>query len=702
MKWLRAILAVLLILSLTSIPQPVQAAEVIGVNLIVNNFVNDSTAKALSWLVFDSFPKPNPGQVDNVVFEWWNPNGSLAFTDVVDPDVEAVAWSYHKVDMLGPWSVNVYYETNVSVVNNKSFDSVPDHWGPGTYIVSRTTLVSTDAVLTIEPGTTVAFDQNKSLGVEGKIVAQGISIDPITFTSNLTPQAPGDWGSLTFYNVADDTSVVDYVEFEYSREGIVLDGASVNVTNSLFINNREAAIHAISSNSTIKGNYIERGDPSISPIGIFSAGSTLTIESNDVHFMSTGIYLLNTNDTTIDNLVMDSETLGMFIVNSIVNSTSDSLLGNWNGVELDDHSNVTFEKLTVTGFKEGFAAFDHSKAVLFNSSVEEVEVLTFELAQSCSVILVNSTFETISGNPGVSIGVSDDSMLILQNFLTVEVMSYDNGSHLANVTVVISDALGPISLITGQDGITPTASSTYQMYRPTLVNYPAIIEVTYPNISFEDNNRIVEMDTNRVETFNGSVYDMDEDGEPDFSDEDIDGDNLLNDIESNIGTDPLDPDSDDDGMPDGFEHDYPDILDPLSASDASLDPDEDGLTNIDEYTNGTHPDSYDSDSDSVNDLKEIECGLDPLNHSDAAADWDDDGHNNGKECKAGTDLLDPDDHPTEGGLDYIFPVVAIVIVVVIIMALLLLRRRPKDVEEEPVIDEEEPEELLEEELEEVE
>jgi hypothetical protein len=399
---------------------------------------------------------------------------------------------------------------------------------------------------------------------------------------------------------------------------------------------------------------------------------------------------------------MDSETLGMFIVNSIVDSTSDSLLGNWNGVELDDHSDVTFEKLTVNGFKEGFAAFDHSKAVLFNSSVKEVETLTFELAQGCWVFLVNTTYDTLSGNPGISIGAADDSLLILQNFLTVEVVSYDNGSHLANATVTISDALGPISLITGQDGFTPTTASTHQMYRPTLVPYLTIIEVSYPNVSFEDNYRIIEMETSKVETFNGSIYDMDEDGEPDFSDEDIDGDDLSNDIESSIGTDPLDPDSDDDGMPDGFEHDYPEILNPLSAGDASLDPDDDGLANIDEYTNGTHPDSDDTDIDSVNDLKEIECGLDPLNHTDAAADWDDDGYNNGKECRAGTDLLDPDDHPTEGGFDLILPIVAIIIVVVVIIVFFLLRRRPKDLEEEPAIDEGEPEESVEEELEEVE
>ncbi len=685
MKWLRVILAILLVLSMISISQPAKAAEVVGVNLIVNNFLNNSTAKALSWLNFDSLPKPNPNQVDNVIFEWWSPNGSLAFTDIVDPDAEAVAWSYYKVDKLGLWNVNVSYETNASVFNRKDFDVVPDHWGPGMYCVTRTTLVSTDATLTIEPGTTVAFDQNKSLGVEGKIIAQGIDVDPITFTSNLTPQVPGDWGFLTLYDSTDATSVIDYVELEYSREGLVLDGASVDVTNSMFISNREVAIHAISSTATISGNYIEKGDEAISPIGIKSAGSNLIIENNDIHSMSTGIYLLNANDLTAGNLVMDSETLGLFVVNSILNSTGDNLQDNRNGVELDDHSDAVFENLTVSGLKEGFAAFDHSKAVLFNSSVKDVEVLTFELAQGCSIKVVNTEFETISGNPGVTIGVSDDSILVVQNFLTVEVVSYDSGEHLADATVVISDALGPISLTTGSSGLTSTIASTDGIYRPTLVDYFTIIEVTYPDMSFEDNNRILDMDSSRIEVFYGSVYDMDEDGEPDFSDDDIDGDDLENDQESGLGTDPMDPDTDDDGLPDGFEHEHSEILDPLVGTDAMLDPDGDGLDNLGEFLNGTDPDSADSDTDSVGDLDELECGLDPLNHTDSASDWDDDGYSNGKECRAGTDLLDPDDHPIEGELDYFFPIIAIVLVVlvVVILALLLLMRRRKVAEEAP-------------------
>jgi pectate lyase len=51
------------------------------------------------------------------------------------------------------------------------------------------------------------------------------------------------------------------------------------------------------------------------------------------------------------------------------------------------------------------------------------------------------------------------------------------------------------------------------------------------------------------------------------------------------------PDSDSDGMPDEWEKKYG--LNPHSASDASLDKDKDGYTNIEEFINGTRPDVKD-------------------------------------------------------------------------------------------------------------
>lgn len=72
-----------------------------------------------------------------------------------------------------------------------------------------------------------------------------------------------------------------------------------------------------------------------------------------------------------------------------------------------------------------------------------------------------------------------------------------------------------------------------------------------------------------------------------FADPDSDG--LLTWQERELGTNPFNPDTDTDQMPDGWEVTY--NLNPL-LNDASSDPDGEGFTNLQEYQNGTNPQDY--------------------------------------------------------------------------------------------------------------
>lgn len=109
------------------------------------------------------------------------------------------------------------------------------------------------------------------------------------------------------------------------------------------------------------------------------------------------------------------------------------------------------------------------------------------------------------------------------------------------------------------------------------------------------------------------------------------------------GTNPLDPnnkdilDTDGDGMPDAWE--IANGFDPNNPKDAYLDFDNDGLTNREEYEEGTNPKKADTDGDGLKDGEEIN-----IYYTDTLKiDTDGDGIPDGKEVRDGTDPLDPKD-----------------------------------------------------------
>jgi hypothetical protein len=97
---------------------------------------------------------------------------------------------------------------------------------------------------------------------------------------------------------------------------------------------------------------------------------------------------------------------------------------------------------------------------------------------------------------------------------------------------------------------------------------------------------------------------------------DSDGDCLTDLDEQNLGTDPFDSDTDDDGIGDGCEERMEaDPLDPFSIPDLGLDTDGDGLTDAEEMCPCefvSNPFRFDTDNDGVDDFGEIALGFDPF------------------------------------------------------------------------------------------
>ena len=98
--------------------------------------------------------------------------------------------------------------------------------------------------------------------------------------------------------------------------------------------------------------------------------------------------------------------------------------------------------------------------------------------------------------------------------------------------------------------------------------------------------------------------------------EDSDGDSLSDSEEYLLGYNPIHPDTDTDGMPDGWE--YSMDLNATDPQDAQMDEDEDELPNLWEYQmglNATDPQdaSEDKDNDGLSNLQEYNYGLNAIN-----------------------------------------------------------------------------------------
>jgi|GEM_PF-4311012 len=135
---------------------------------------------------------------------------------------------------------------------------------------------------------------------------------------------------------------------------------------------------------------------------------------------------------------------------------------------------------------------------------------------------------------------------------------------------------------------------------------------------------------------------------------DTDQDGLFDLIETQLGTDPMNPDTDGDGLKDGDE------VNKYDTSPLNPDTDFDWLSDGREVELGTDPLRADTDNDGLDDGREVELGTDPkvadsdadgLNDGDEVdryrtnplkSDTDDDGLSDGEEVRLGTNPLQAD------------------------------------------------------------
>jgi hypothetical protein len=103
-----------------------------------------------------------------------------------------------------------------------------------TYTIDGTIYID-GATLTIKPGVTLKFTKNSSLifGVhqeDSKLIANGTSANPITFTSSQYHPAEGDWNNIKFTSGTINSSSMKYCKILYAG-GLTGDNAAIDIND---------------------------------------------------------------------------------------------------------------------------------------------------------------------------------------------------------------------------------------------------------------------------------------------------------------------------------------------------------------------------------------------------------------------------------------------------------------------------------------
>ena len=200
------------------------------------------------------------------------------------------------------------------------------------YIVTDTVFVFPGVVLTIEPGVSVRFNNNKALEIrEGSLIAEGSAIDSITFTSNATTPTEGSWAHIYFLNGALD-SKLKYCNFKYAQKGIQIGSLATIFINRCSFEKNEIGIGEVMYShpgGSLRIDSTNFGYNKYYGILLVSANTRLYFNQLYVHHNSIGIVGSNQSSSEPDPTKRD-----WYIKNSIIDSNYEI------GLNVRDHLKV--------------------------------------------------------------------------------------------------------------------------------------------------------------------------------------------------------------------------------------------------------------------------------------------------------------------------------------------------------------------------
>jgi hypothetical protein len=255
----------------------------------------------------------------------------------------------------------------------------------GEVLVEGVLVVAPQATLTVEPGSVVRFRRRSAqaplLVVQGRLVATGTRETPVSFTSNFTAPAAGDW------------------------QGIMLLGSEKkNVLENCRVEGAEVGVDALYSSVSLKAVRAERCGT-----GMRFQDALVTLDGGGALECGTGVRLAD-SEATLRGLSVTGSRQGLSALRSSIYLVDGNLSGNAAAGFFADSCRVKLQGCVLSGNGSGATLLSGEGSIGSSRLVKNRE---FGLSLAGARVKVSGN--VISGNGNNGVVVADGSAAAWDN-----------------------------------------------------------------------------------------------------------------------------------------------------------------------------------------------------------------------------------------------------------------------------------------------
>jgi hypothetical protein len=265
----------------------------------------------------------------------------------------------------------VAFAGEVTRLHDQTFNK--DQTWSGTVVIDGVVQFAPETTLTILPGTTVMFTKTDTDGdgigenevyVQGRIIADGTTDKPITFTSAEEKKRPGDWGALNIMVSEGKKNELSNCIIEYGYRGFHMHFSKA-VIRDCKLRHNYLGIQCQDSELTVTGCELTDNKGAI----VFK-DSKLKITNNRIADNYWGIRFLYGEAEITDNTLTGNLINGITLRENKARLAGNVLKGNRKGISVES-AEVELNGNTLAGNDESGVYLKHAKGRVLGNEITE-------------------------------------------------------------------------------------------------------------------------------------------------------------------------------------------------------------------------------------------------------------------------------------------------------------------------------------------